>query len=358
LDNTIASTVNLKELARLLNLSPTTVSRALNGFPEVNEKTRARVLAAAHETGYRPNRAAQRLATGKAGSIGLVMPVGQSEETDIHFAECLTGLGEVTMANDMQLVISPTTGNSEEQTFRLLASSGSVDGIFAQHVRNKDPRIALLKSLNIPFVVHGRQGGDSHDYPYLDIDNTTAFRQASRLLIQFGHRHIALLNGQSELSFAVRRETGLREALKEAGIAPRPELFTNTAMTDEQGFRGMMAALDNGEPPTAILCSSMALALGATRAATQRGLAIGHDISIIAHDDVFFYLKPENFSTPLTTTTSSLRKAGNRIAERLIAKVRGLPVTTEQEIWKTDLVMRASVGPAPRRKRRMIRAVE
>lgn len=86
--------VNLKQLAELLSLSQTTVSRALNGYPEVNAETRARVLEAVRETGYRPNRAAQRLATGKAFSIGLVMPIASGIDSDIHFGEFLAGLAE------------------------------------------------------------------------------------------------------------------------------------------------------------------------------------------------------------------------------------------------------------------------
>ncbi len=93
-------------------------------------------------------------------------------------------------------------------------------------------------------------------------------------------------------------------------------------MTDEAGFLMMERLLDQPQQPTAVLCASTALALGAIRSLNQRGLRPGRDISLIAHDDVLPLLKPVNFSVPLTTTRSSLRAAGMRVAERLIAQIK------------------------------------
>jgi LacI family transcriptional regulator len=340
--------VNLKELAKHLSLSQTTVSRALNGYPEVNERTRQRVLQAVQATGYRPNRAAQRLATGKAGSIGVIMPSSPGRDTDLHFSEFLSGLGEVCVSEDILLVVHPSRPEDEEATFRKLAASGSVDAIFLAYTRRNDTRIDLLKSLKLPFVVHGRAASDGpHDYPLLDIDNHGAFRDAADLLLQLGHRRIALLNGPDYLTFAIARRAGLEEALKSRHLSLNPAHCQEFAMTEENGYRGMVRCLETEEPPTAVLCSSMLLALGAVRAINQRGLKVGRDISLIAHDDVFPYLKPENFTTPLTTTRSSIRAAGARIGERLIDAVARSTLDQQQEVWPVELIMRASTGPAP-----------
>ncbi|WP_099864012.1 LacI family DNA-binding transcriptional regulator [Pararhizobium haloflavum] len=347
--------MNLKELAKFLNLSQTTVSRALNGYPEVNERTRQRVMQAVQATGYRPNRAAQRLATGKAGSIGVIMPTAPGRDTDLHFAEFLSGLGEVCLSEDMLLVVTPSRPENEEMTFRKLAAGGTVDAIFLAYIRRNDTRIDLLKSLSLPFVVHGRTLEEDPDFPLLDIDNLGAFRDAARLLLQLGHRRIALLNGPDYLTFAIARRMGLEAALAEAGMATDPALFQHSGMTDENGYRGMMRLLDSAEPPTAVLCSSILLALGAVRAMNQRGLALGTDISLIAHDDVFPYLKPEHFSTPLTTTRSPIRAAGARIGERLIGAIAGGGEEPLQEVWPVDLIVRASTGPAPAETKRVRR---
>ncbi len=339
--------MNLKQLSELLGLSQTTVSRALNGYPEVNEATRERVLRAVKETGYRPNKAAQRLATGKAGSIGLVMPTAPGHQSDVHFGEFLTGLGEEAVRHDFHFVIMPADPDDEVAALRRLAISGNVDALFVAYMRGHDPRLAMLKSLSMPFVVHGRSFGSEPDYPYLDIDNEGAFYDAARLLLQLGHTRFAMMNGPAHLDFAIRRRNGLIAALAERGLELPEDCTSQTVMTDEEGLIAMERFLQLPDRPTAILCSSTVLALGAIRAVNQAGLKLGEDISLIAHDDVLPLLKPENFSVPLTTTRSSLRAAGVRIAQRLIGTVKQAGPFPEQELWKTELIVRASTGPAP-----------
>jgi LacI family transcriptional regulator len=340
--------VNLKELSQILGLSQTTISRALNGYPEVNEETRQRVMKAAKETGYRPNRAAQRLATGKAGSIGLIMPISPDHSSDMHFAEFQSGLAEASIVHDFHFVIMPSKAEDEEEAIRWLVSSGSVDGYYLAYVREKDPRIAMAKSLSLPFIVHGRSFGLDLDYPFLDVDNEGAFYDATRFLLQQGHKRIALLNGQGDLDFAHRRRLGTEKALAEKGLLLDPRHTRHSFMGDEQGYRGMKEILGLPDRPTAVLCASTVLALGAVRAMNEFGLKLGVDVSLIAHDDELPLLKPENFSIPLTTTRSSLRAAGKRIGERLIAMInQSEPALPEQELWKVELVVRASTGPAP-----------
>jgi LacI family transcriptional regulator len=332
----------------MLGLSQTTISRALNGYPEVNEETRQRVMKAAKETGYRPNRAAQRLATGKAGSIGLIMPISPDHSSDMHFAEFQSGLAEASIVHDFHFVIMPSKAEDEEQAIRWLVASGSVDGYYLAYVREKDPRIAMAKSLSLPFIVHGRSFGLDLDYPFLDVDNEGAFYDATRFLLQLGHKRIALLNGQADLDFAHRRRLGTERALAEKGLLLDPRHTRHSFMGDEQGYRGMKEILAGPDRPTAVICASTVLALGAVRAMNELGLKLGVDISLIAHDDELPLLKPENFSTPLTTTRSSLRAAGKRIGDRLIAMINQTePAPPEQELWKVELVVRASTGPAP-----------
>lgn len=343
-----STAVNLKQLSELLGLSQTTISRALNGYPEVNAETRERVMKAASETGYRPSRAALRLATGKAGSLGLVMPVSEDRFSDIHFAEFQNGLAQECLAHEFHFVIIPAHPSKEEQAIRGLVHSGAVDAYYLAYLRANDPRIAMAKSLSVPFIVHGRSFGIAEDYPYLDVDNEAAFANATKMLLDLGHRHFGLLNGPQELDFAVRRQMGVERALKNAGLHLPKSATSNTVMTDEHGYLAMTDLLRQPQAPTAILCASTVLALGAVRAINDAGLVVGEDISVIAHDDDLPLLKPEHFRVPLTTTRSSLRDAGRRIAERLIADltapVSGPPL---QELWQAELVVRASTGPAP-----------
>lgn len=339
--------MNLKELSERLGLSQTTVSRALNGYPEVNEATRERVLKAAIQTGYKPNKAAQRLATGKARSIGLVMQSAPEIGGDPHFSEFLSGLAEEAVRHDFHFVMAPAAPDDELNAIKRLIASGYVDAIFLAHVVDPDPRVDLLRSSSIPYLLHGRIMGDQHDYPYLDVDNEGAFHKATRLLLQLGHRRFALLNGMERFTFAMRRKIGTEKALAEAGLSLAPNLVQHSVMSDQAGLRGMERFLAGPNPPTAVLCASTALALGALRAINKAGLRLGKDISLIAHDDVLTMLRPEDFSVPLTTTRSSLRSAGIRVAQRLISKLEGRQDFPNQELWDAELIVRASTGPAP-----------
>ena len=118
-------------------------------------------------------------------------------------------------------------------------------------------------------------------------------------------------------------------------------------MTEENGYRAARGLLEQDAAPTAIVCSSLIMALGVVRAIRDLGLEVPRDVSLVAHDDVFPWLRPENFPVPLSTTRSSIRAAGARIAERLAARISGLEDGTRGEVWPVDLVVRGSVAGAP-----------
>ena len=344
--HTIVLVVNLKQLSVLLDLSQTTVSRALNGYPEVNEETRRRVAEAARQNGYRPNPSARRLATGKAGMIGYVLPTGASVEIDPHFVEFLSGLGDYARGHELDLALSPTNLDDEEMTYRRVVANKLVDAVYVSSPRPLDPRVVLLNKLQMPFIVHGRVEGLDFEYPFIDIDNEAAFFDAARLLVQLGHTRIALINGDVSQTFAIHRERGTRKALRNAGLELGENAHSAT-MTEENGYRTAMNLLSQSERPTAILCSSMMMSIGVARAVREIGLSIPNDLSLISHDDVFPYLRPENFEVPLTTTRSSIRLAGARVAERLVSRIAGTETENLAEIWPVDLIVRGSTAPAP-----------
>ena len=338
--------MNLKQLATMLSLSQTTVSRALNGYPEVNEETRRRIADAAKRHGYRPNPSARRLATGKAGMIGYVMPTGAMVDMDPHFVEFLSGLGDYARSHELDLALSPTTVDDEETTYRRVVANKQVDAVYVSSPKPADRRIALLNHLGLPFIVHGRSEDLDFEYPYLDIDNEGAFHDAAKLLIQLGHRRVALINGDIRQTFAIHRERGARRALQASSLALPDSSIHSVQMTEENGYRAARVLLEADTAPTAILCSSMMMALGVVRAARELALDIPGDVSLVAHDDVFPYLKPESFAAPLTTTRSSIRVAGQRIAERLAARLSGLELEARGEVWPVDLVVRGSISGA------------
>jgi LacI family transcriptional regulator len=339
--------MNLKELAAHLHLSQTTVSRALSGYPEVREETRQRIQEAARRFNYRPNPNATRLATGKSHAIGHVLPTDRSLMIDPHFSEFIAGAGEVYGNKGFDIVLSISGPETEEATYRRYARNSIVDAVVVHGPQKDDRRLELLTSLGLPFIVHGRFEGTQRNYAWLDIDNERAFEQATRLLADLGHRRIGLINGPEIMTFAAHRRRGYEKGLKAKRIAINPDIMTSEAMTEENGYRRMKDFLKSSTRPTAVMCSSMLSASGAIRAIHEVDLAIGSDISLIAHDDALPFLKAEGHSPPLTTTRSSIRAAGTRIAELLLSMIEDPSSNLPNELWVADLIVRGSTGPAP-----------
>lgn len=342
--------MNLKQLSELLQLSQTTISRALNGYPEVGERTRRRVVEAAQKHGYKPNSNARKLATGRAGAIGYVLPVGRNVDLDPHFVEFLSGLGEHALSRDVDLSLTPAVLERESEAYRRIAASRSVDGVYLSSMRNDEQRIALVRNLGIPFLAHGRALRPAEGYAFLDIDNEGAFYNAARLLLQLGHKRLAFINGDTDFTFAVHRLNGVLRAIKEHGLPATALVQHSAAMNEENGYKLAMALFRGADPetrPTGVLSSSMFSTLGIVRAFNQLKLRMPDDVSIICHDDVFPFLKPESFTVPLTTTRSSIRAAGARVCERLVNIISGAETGCVQEIWPVELIVRASTGPAP-----------
>ncbi len=338
--------VTLKQLAASLGLSPTTVSRALNGFPEVNAATRKRVEDAAARANYHPNTRAKSLATGRAQAIAHVIPVSTSHEiVNPVFADFIAGAGETYARNGYEMILRVVNDDDETQAYRDLLARGSVDGVMVHGPRTFDPRIKLLTELGLPFLVHGRTSGVNTPYSWLDINNQRSFHRATQFLCDFGHRRIALINGLQDMDFAARRRNGYLQALEGAGIAPDPALIRHAEMTEPYGYRAAQEMIQLTEPPTAFLASSMIVAYGIRRGLSDLGLKLGRDISVITHDDELSYLPNDGDVPMFTATRSSVREAGRRAANMLLQLV-GQPGTGPlTELMETTLVLGASTGP-------------
>mgnify|MGYP005847990703 CR=1 FL=1 len=339
--------MKLKELSRILNLSATTVSRALNGYPEVNAETRARVLAAARRHGYAPNQVARRLATGRAMAIGHVAPLAQHQMINPLFAEFLLGCGETYSAAGYDMVMSIVPEAREAEAYEAMARHHKVDGVILHAPGLRDGRVELLRRLGLPFVMHGRDERPQPDYSWLDIDNEGAFRRATELLLDLGHRRIALVNGIAGQSFALRRLRGFEAALAARGLAADPRHVRHGEMVEPLGYAAAREALALPDPPTAFLASAITIAYGVLRALRELGLEPGRDVSIVAHDDDLSFL-PNGGPDPLfTATRSSIREAGRRCAELAIARITEPEAGERRELWTADLVEGATTGPAP-----------
>jgi LacI family transcriptional regulator len=343
--------VNLRRLSEVLGLSQTTVSRALNGFPEVNEATRARVIEAARRLNYRPSASAASLATGKAQAIGHVVTLGEHMMVNPHFTDFLAGAGEVYAQLGYEMLLRFVSRESEADVYRDLMSRGRVDGVVVHGPLTRDPRIPFLKSLGLPFVVHGRCGEDPDSYSWLDVNNRRAFQRATEFLVDLGHRRIALINGIEAMNFADRRRQGYEAVLAARGIEPDPAIMFSADMVEPYGYRVARSILSGARPPTAMLVSSVLPAMGVMRAMAETGLKPGVDVSIIVFDDCLSFLQPAGDGKPrgipyFTAMRSSIHEAGRRVAELLLEQIETAEAGPKNELWEADLVIGQTTGPA------------
>ncbi|WP_321339110.1 LacI family DNA-binding transcriptional regulator [uncultured Cohaesibacter sp.] len=337
--------MNLKELSNKLNLSQTTVSRALNGYPEVGEKTRARVIEAARKYNYHPSYSAKRLAMGKSHAVAHVVPQSPKHSMiNPHFSDFIAGAGSTYAKFGFEMIISVVPYDEQEKCYRELARSKRVDGVIVHGPFKEDPRIGLLQSLELPFVVHGRTEESNINYSWLDVNNRSSFKRATNFLLDLGHERIALLNGIEEMDFAYRRRLGYEAALTQRGIEVDPALIFSSDMIEPYGYDVTKSLLQSKNAPTGLVTSSVLTALGVVRAAQECGLQIGKDLSVITFDDELSFL--QYTGVPLfTSVRSSIMDAGRRLAEILLDQIDAPEKPPVQELWETDLVVGQSTGP-------------
>ncbi|MEM7630900.1 MAG: substrate-binding domain-containing protein [Pseudomonadota bacterium] len=342
--------MNLKELSHMLGLSQTTVSRALNGYPEVSEATRKRVVAAAEAHNYRPNPRAQGLATGHSRCIGHVISAKHSVETvNPIFGDFMAGAGETYARHGYEMMLTRVDAEGEADAYRNLKARGAVDGVVVHAPCMDDPRLPVLHEIGLPFVVHGRVSGARTPYDWLDVNNRRAFYEVTQYLLSLGHRRIALINGHEEMDFAMRRRTGFEGAMRDAGVPIDADLMVAGEMTEGHGYQNAHRMLGQSAPPTAFLVSSIISALGVRRALDARGLRVGQDVSIATFDDCISYLQNGSDTPVFTAARSSVRAAGASLAEMLINRIQNPQADPATRLWEAEFVVGASTGPGPTR---------
>lgn len=342
--------MNLKELSQNLGLSQTTVSRALNGYPEVSPATRRRVEEAAKAFNYSPSTRAKGLATGQALAIGHVIPLSSRHEmVNPVFGDFIAGAGETYSRHGYEMILSIADDADEKRIYEGLKSRRAVDGVIVHGPKMDDPRIGLLADLGLPFAVHGRASGCERPYSWLDVNNRSAFQRATDFLFDLGHRRIALINGLEGMDFAHRRREGYTASLRVHDAPIDPALMRSGEMTEVFGYQSVRDMLAGPDAPTAILCSSLICALGVRRAIEEKGLIMGKDVSVVTHDDALSYLQNGGDVPIFTATRSSVRDAGRKLAGMLLAAIADPTLPPQHELLEAELMVGSSTGPAPRK---------
>ncbi|MCR4406111.1 MAG: LacI family transcriptional regulator [Anaerolineae bacterium] len=333
----------IKDVARLANVSTATVSYVLNNSGPVSEATRARVLAAVEELGYRPSIIARSLKGKHTHMLGFVLSPYARQPQDPFFNEFIAALADTAAGFNYHVAVTTTADlASERKTYKDMVEDRRVDGFIIADTRLDDERLAYLIAAGFPFVAFGRPANELI-FPYVDVDGYTGVKQAVQYLIDLGHRRIGLIELSPTLVCRMHRRQGYEAALQENDLPLDSELIVAGGLTEEDGYRAMGKLLDLVQPPTAVMAGNDLMAVGAMNAIHDRGLSVPDDVALIGFDDI-----------PLTTyvrpTLSTLRQdfydIGERVVRMLMALLHDEELTETQVILEPTLIIRESSGGA------------
>lgn len=331
--------VTIRDVAKKLNLSVTTVSRALAGHDDVAETTRQRVIDTAREMGYVPSHAARQLRLKRTETIGLIFPTLGSRFSDPFFSEFMAGIGDEASQSSFDLLVSvASAGEKEEHTYIRWVNSRRVDGFILVRMRVQDWRISYLEQAQVPFVAFGRSQ-TSNAFLHIGVDGRAGIKTLVQHLLSLGHRRIAFIGAPSDLTLARDRLEGYQSALRQANLALDPELVAEGDLTRTGGYNAALDLLQRTSPPSAIVGANDLTALGAIRAAQELELEVGKDIAIAGFDGTE---AGEHAHPPLTTVYQPVYDIGRQVCGMLIASVSGKDVPQRRRLLKPKLIIRQS----------------
>lgn len=330
------------DVARAAGVSRQTVANVIHAPHRVRPETRQRVERFIVELGYQPNRAAQALRFNASRIIGYrIEPLATGALASIH-DRFLHALAEAGREADRHfLVYTAQDAVAEITAAERLHRSGSADAFVLYDVMADDPRPAALLGLGVPFVTFGRnEGGDDHEYPWVDVDNVAGIGAVVDHLVQRGHRRIAFVGWPEGVTIGDRRARGWHAAIERHGLlaecgALDARCEDSVTAAAEQAFH----LLSRPEPPTAFVTATDTLAVGVLRACQRWGLEVGRDVAIVGFDDT---------PTAAAFDLSSVRQPIELVGQRVMAMLLGFD--SGGEFLQPQLVIRpSSAAPAPRR---------
>ncbi|HTS60397.1 MAG TPA: LacI family DNA-binding transcriptional regulator [Candidatus Acidoferrales bacterium] len=332
----ISRITSIKDIARLAKVSHSTVSRALHGSSQVSAGTAARIRRIAEKAGYRASAAARSLVMGHSNTIGVVV----TNIADPFVAGVVGGIEDMAEKHGYSVFLANSNAEPEREV-RVVRSfeERRVDGIIVTSSRVGALYMPLMEHLRIPVVLLNNQHPSEFAHSVL-IDNVEASLQATRHLIQLGHRRIAYLGDRLGHQSDTERCAGYRRALEEAGLKFEPALVVHGDGMPEGGAQAMAQLLGQLKRPTAVFCYNDMSALGAMRQIRTHRLKVPDDISVAGFDDLYIsqYLEP-----PLTTVRQPMRQMGRMAMETLLHIFDG-PYSTHNLRVEGQLIVRQSTA--------------
>jgi LacI family transcriptional regulator, galactose operon repressor len=330
----------LRDIARELELSVATVSRALNGYPHVDSHTRRRVFSAAKRLGYQPNHLARALRSERTMLVGLVVP-------DIHsdfFATMAAVLQRELEASGYRVILCISRDDPDvDRQYLLDLFRHRVDGIVHVPCTADGARFVREMNTTLPIIEVNRHSR-CRLFDTFTADDREGARELGAHLSDLGHERVAMIAGPRAISTTVDRVAGFRDAFPRA----RPTIIYGPH-SQQAGHDALVSVMTSSEPPTAIFASSNQLVAGALLAAEELGIAIPADISLVGFDEVYWYTISR---PPLTTYALPIDELAVLAAHRLVARMEGrervAPPKPSHARLRGHLIVRGSAAPLKR----------
>lgn len=305
--------ITIYDVAREAGVSMATVSRVVNGNPNVKPTTRKKVLAAIERLGYRPNAVARGLASKKTTTVGVIIP----DISSLFFSELARGIEDIATMYKYNIILC-NSDNRLEKELQLINTllEKQVDGLLFLGSEIKEDHLQTLSTAAVPVVLAATRDADNI-LPSVTIDHFQAAYDAAKALIERGHKRVAILSGpKTDPLGGILRFEGYKQALIDSGIALDEELVKTGSYWYETGLRNMNEFLQMDNPPTAVFAANDELAIGAIHAIQDAGKTVPGDIEIIGHDNIRL---AEMVRPKLTTVVQPMYDIG-AVAMRLLTK--------------------------------------
>ncbi|GGF90701.1 MULTISPECIES: LacI family transcriptional regulator [Rhizobium] len=314
----------LKTIAELTGLAVTTVSRALGDDPLIARETRQRVQAAAAQVGYLPDRAAQRLRTGRTNVISLVLD--PHEEILGYGTSMIRGMTATLRGTPYHLVITPHFSDTPQiDPVRHIVRNRMADGILFSRTEPSDERVKFLMETGFPFVCHGRTELAT-PHPYVDYDNYRFTYEAAKKLIASGCRRLFIILPPERFTFHQHMRHGFMTAVREEGIGF--EIAQGITLDSKaDAVRDHVAErLARADPPDGFICGGEVSAMAVMSATHDLGLEIGRDVRLVAKQTsgLFDQVRPR-----IETIYEDLSEAGRLMASMLLKRMAGAAPVSE-----------------------------
>ncbi|WP_203249389.1 catabolite control protein A [Bacillus velezensis] len=311
------SNITIYDVAREANVSMATVSRVVNGNPNVKPTTRKKVLEAIDRLGYRPNAVARGLASKKTTTVGVIIP----DISSIFYSELARGIEDIATMYKYNIILSNSDQNLEKELHLLNTMLGKqVDGIVFMGGNITDEHVEEFKRSPVPIVL-AASVEEQGETPSVAIDYEQAIYDAVKLFIDKGHRDIALVSGpMQEPINRSKKLQGYKRALEEAAIPFNEQFVAEGDYTYDSGMEALQSLLGLDRKPTAILSATDEMALGIIHAAQDQGLSIPDDLDIIGFDNTRLSLMVRPQLSTVVQPTYDIGAVAMRLLTKLMNK--------------------------------------